>query len=137
VTRIKYDMNLMKYISLFESLTNTKVKDCVANEKLLFIVQEGHIGKAVGKQGINVKKIEGILKKDIRIVEFSENLIQFIQNMIYPLRASNIEEDQGTVTITGPDTKTKGLMIGREGKNLNYLKDIVKRHFSVEDIKVV
>ncbi len=137
MARIKYDMDLMKYISLFESLTNTKLKDCVSNEKLLFIVQEGQIGKAVGKQGINVKKIEGILKKEIRIVEFSENLVQFIQNMIYPLRAANIEEDQGIVTITGPDTKTKGLMIGREAKNLNHLKDIVKRHFSVEDIKVV
>ena len=48
--KIKYDINLMKFISLFESITKTDVKDCFEiGGKLVFIVKEGNIGRALGK----------------------------------------------------------------------------------------
>jgi N utilization substance protein A len=137
MAKIKYDINIMKYISLFESLTGTKLKDCIADEKLLFVVQEGQIGRAIGKEGINVRKLNNILKKDIRIVEYSGDVLQFVQNMIYPLKVKAIEEIEGKITITGNDTKTKGMIIGRDSKNLNFLKDVVKRYFNIQEIKVV
>jgi len=135
--KIKYDANILKYMSLFESLTRSKLKDCIVNERLLFVVEPNEIGKAIGKNGSNVHRLEGILRKKIRIVEFSPEVCQFVRNMIYPLQAKDVNEENGVVTITGPDTKTKGLMIGRDAKNLNLLKDIVRRYFSIEDIKVV
>ena len=54
-----------------------------------------------------------------------------------PLQVKEITEEQGIVTIVGPDTKTKGLLIGRERKNLENLRDIVKRYFQIEDINVM
>ncbi len=128
----------MKYMSLFETLTQSKLKDCIVNEdRTIFIVEENQIGKAIGRKGINVKKIENILNKKIKIVEFNSNHLQFIQNFIYPLKAREIKEDNKIVTITGSDTKTRGLLIGREAKNLNNLKSIVKRYFDIDNIKVV
>jgi len=136
--KIKYDLDLMKFISLFESLTNANVKDCISHEDMLiFIVDEGQIGKAVGKNGVNVKRLSNMLKKKLKIVEFNSNKLQFIKNYIYPLKASDIQEENNIITITGPDTKTKGLLIGRNAKNLNDLKNIVRRFFEFEDIKVV
>jgi len=65
--KIKYDENLIKYISVFESITNTKLKDCIAeDDRLLFIVEEGQIGKAIGKQGSNIRRLEDLLKKRVR-----------------------------------------------------------------------
>ena len=135
--KIKYDADILKFMTLFESLTRSKLKDCIVNEKLLFVVEPNEIGKAIGKNGSNVRRLEGILRKKIRIVEFNPEVCQFVRNMIYPLQAREVNEENSIVTITGPDTKTKGLMIGRDAKNLNFLKDIVKRYFSIEDIKVV
>jgi len=137
MTKIKYDVNIMKYMSLFETLTQTKLKDCIINDKVIFIVEENQIGKAIGKKGINVKKIENILKKKIKIAEFNSNVLQFIQNFIYPLKVKDIKEENKVITIIGPDTKTKGLLIGRDAKNLNNLKSIVKRYFDIDDIKVI
>ncbi len=138
MTKIKYDVNIMKYMSLFETLTQSKLKDCIVNEdKVIFIVEANQIGKAIGKKGINVKKIENILNKKIKIAEFNSNLLQFIKNFIYPLKVKDIKEENKVVTIIGFDTKTRGLLIGRDAKNLNNLKSIVKRYFEVEDIKVV
>ncbi len=128
----------MKYMSLFETLTQSKLKDCIINEnKVIFIVEENQIGKAIGKGGVNVKKIENILNKKIKVSEFSSNALQFIKNFIYPLKPRGIKEENKIITIIGNDTKTKGILIGRDSKNLNNLKSIVKRYFDVEDIKVV
>ncbi|MBW2980555.1 NusA-like transcription termination signal-binding factor [Candidatus Woesearchaeota archaeon] len=135
--KIKYDADILKYMSLFESLTRSKLKDCIVNERVLFVVEPNEIGKAIGKNGSNVHRLEGILNKKIRIVEFNPDVCQFVRNMLYPLQATEVNEENSVVTISGPDTKTKGLMIGRDAKNLNFLKDIVKRYFEVEDIKVV
>ena len=137
MTRIKYDTNLMGYMSLFESVTNTKLKDCISNDILLFVVQENQIGKAIGKGGANARKIESALRKKIKLVEFSPDVKQFIANMVYPLQTGNIEEKEGIITIMGQDTKTRGLLIGRDSKNLIHLTSVVKRYFNISKIKVV
>ncbi len=137
MNKIKYDINLMKYMQLFESLTRAKLKDCIANEQLIFIVEENEIGKAIGKGGSNVKRLEGLLKKKIKIVEFNPDVKQFIRNFVMPLQVKDVNEENSVITIAGFDTKTRGLLIGRDRKNLENLKSIVKRYFEVEDIKVV
>jgi len=138
MNKIKYDINVMKFMQLFENMTRARLKDCiVADESLLFIVEENEIGKAIGKNGSNVRRLEGLLNKRIKIVEFSNDVKQFIRNFVMPLQVNDVSEDDGIVTIVGPDTKTKGLLIGRDSKNLNNLKEVVGRYFKVENIRVV
>lgn len=136
--KIKYNANLMKFISLFESLTKAEVKDCFEmGERLVFIVKEGNIGKALGKGGNNVRRLEEMLNKKLRIIEFNNDLLQFIQNVVYPLKAKDIVEEDGVITITPPDSLTRGYLIGRGAVNLNITKGIVKRYFEIKDIKVI
>lgn len=138
VNRIKYDISLMKFISLFEAITQAKLKDAVDEEsRLLFVVEEGEIGKAIGKNGMNVKRLENVLNKRIRIVEFNNDLLQFVRNLIYPLAAREIKEENKIVIIAGNDAKTKGLLIGRDAQNLRAYENVVKRYFEIEGIKVV
>ena len=134
--RIKYSSDIMKYISLFESVTGAKVRDCIVNEDVIFVVHENEMGRAIGKQGSNIKRIEGILKKKIRLVESSNDVSQFIQNLIYPIRAQEIKEEDGMVTIYGSDTKTRGMLIGRDKHKINSINDIVKRYFKIKEVKV-
>ena len=101
------------------------------------IVEDGYIGKAIGKHGSNVKRIENILKKKIRIIEFNSSVIRFITNIIYPIKVKEITEDKGIVTITGFDKSSKSTLIGRDKKNLLSITSIVKRFFPVEEIKVI
>jgi transcription antitermination factor NusA-like protein len=57
--------------------------------------------------------------------------------MILPLRVSDIKEEDGVITLTGPDSQTKGLLIGRSAANLRLLEKNVKRYFDIKEIKVV
>ena len=136
MVRIKYSSDLMKYISLFESVTGAKVRDCIVNEDVIFVVHENEMGRAIGKQGSNIKRIEGILKKKIRLIESSNDVSQFVQNLIYPIRAKEIKEEDGMVTIYGSDTKTRGMLIGRDKHKINSINDIVKRYFKIKEVKV-
>lgn len=127
----------MKLITIFESMTGAKVKDCIANEKLIFIMEENEMGKAIGKNGVNIKRMENMLKKKIKLVEFNNDVLQFVKNMVYPIDVLKVEQDNGTLTIHGKDTSTKAMLIGRERQNINHLSDIVKRYFDVKGIRVV
>ena len=93
------------------------------------------MGKAIGKQGRVVKELQFKLKKRIRLIEYNPNVIQFISNVIYPLKA-DISEKDGNIIIKSPDRVIKGQLIGRNAKNLNMLTNVAKRYFEVKEIKV-
>lgn len=128
----------MKIMSLFESITRTRLKDSFIdnNGLLIFVVNPAMISKAVGKAGHNVKKLEKLLNRKIKIVEFNPSLLQFVSNLVYPLKLKGIEEADGVVTLTGPDTRTKGLLIGKNSQNLKNYTQIVKRYFDIKKIRV-
>lgn len=124
-------------MALFEQITRTSLKDCIIDEnQITFIIKGDNVGKAVGKKGSNVKLLENKLGKKIRIVKFDDNCAQFTQNLIYPLRNVIIEKEDNEIIITGPDTKTKALLIGRNSQNLRKLEYIIKRYFDIGKIKV-
>ena len=127
----------MKFISLFESLTGAKLKDCIANGNVMFIVQEGEMGKAIGKKGINIKRIENLLKKSVRLVEFNGDVCKFTANLIYPSNADDIKEEEGVVSIYLQDAKAKGIIIGRDRHRINMVNSIAKRYFDIIEIKVI
>ncbi len=138
MSKIKYDMALMKYMHLFESLTGSTLKDCILNDsQIIFIVNENEIGKSIGKKGSNVKRLEKVLKKKIKIVEFSDDVVQFVYNLLLPMKVKDITNDNGSILIVGGDVKTRGQLIGRNGRNLEVLKNIITRYFKIESIKIV
>lgn len=139
-TAIKYDISLMQYMTFFEQATGAAVKDCFVDAHLsllTFVVQPGMIGKAVGKGGAMVRVLEEKFKRRLRIVEFHPEKLEFIKNMIMPLRVDAVREEDGVVYLESRDIKTKGLLIGRNAQNLRNLEANVRRYFEVQEIRVV
>ncbi|MEK6862861.1 MAG: NusA-like transcription termination signal-binding factor [Nanoarchaeota archaeon] len=123
-------------INLFENLTNSKVKNILDEERLIVIVEHGELGKAIGKKGKNIKMVENIMHKKLKIVEFNDDPIKFVSNFIYPIKVNEITLNDDVIEIKERDRKTKGLLIGRERKNLNELNDLVKNYFNLK-IKIL
>jgi NusA-like KH domain protein len=133
----------MQAMTLFENITHAKVKDYFEDPvqgRLVFIVLPGELWKALGKESSNVKRLENAFKKKIKIVEFSDDILKFISNMAHPLKVKNVsrdETDNEIVIVDGGDMQTRGLLIGRNAKNLRNLEKNVRRFFEVKEIKVV
>ena len=136
--KISFDTDMLKFMGLFENVTHSKLKDCFFDrDKLVFVVKAGEMGKALGKNKTNIAKLEKMLKRKLKIVEFNPNRLQFITNYLAPLRITDIREEEDVVTITGADTKTKGLIIGIKAQNLRNLENIIRKYFTIDEIKVV
>jgi len=135
---IKLDTQTLKSIALFENITRAKVKDCFeVNDKPTFVVEEGELGKALGKNKSNLHRLEGLFKKRLKIVEYSPDVEQFIVNLIKPIRILEISTEDKIITIKGVDSETKGLIIGARAQNLRKTEEIAKKYFDIEEIKVV
>ena len=139
MTKIVYDAETIKIMSLFETLTHADLKDFFDDpiqERLVFIVQPGQLWKALGKSSSNVQLLEHKFKRKIKIVEFSSDLCTFVKNIAQPLRISDVTEQDNIVTIRNKDMKTKGLLIGKNARNLRNMETNVQRFFDVQEIKV-
>ena len=61
----------MRLISLFQNVTKTTARDCLDDEKenrIIFVVNEGKMGLAIGKGGSNAKSLQNILKRNVELV---------------------------------------------------------------------
>ncbi len=139
-TKIVYDEDTLKKMALFESVTKSALKDFFddpVQQRLVFIVQAGELWKALGKGSANVPKLEKAFNRKVKIVEFNTDLVTFIKNMARPLKIDDVSEEDGIVTIRHEDLQTKGLLIGKNARNLRNMETNIRRYFEVKEIKVV
>jgi len=138
MVRLKLDPETLELSPLLERVTGVKVKDCFKgdNEIIYFIVDAGQLGKAIGRDAINIKRIQQELGKKVRIIEYRDNVIDFIKNVIYPFKVEEIIEENGEIIIKDKNRKTKSLLIGRDSKNLKLINRAVKRFFNIKEVKV-
>lgn len=136
--KIVYDVDMIKSMNFFENTTHARVKDAFYLKDILtFVVFEGDMFKALGKNLSNLHKVENLLGKKVKIVEYNSDIIKFITNLLYPYKVSEIKQDGKLIVISDQDTKTKGLIIGAKAQNLRAYESIVKKYFDIEEIRVV
>lgn len=137
---IKLDTDSLRYIAALENATGSEVMDCVVeNDTILYIVKNGQIGMAIGKGGENAKKIGNALGKRIKIVELTPNPVKFTNNILKNIAVKNInleEKDGNQKIIIEADFRTKGIILGKGGKKIQILKDLLKRHHNIQDVIV-
>lgn len=137
MTRLKLDQELLGISSVIEKLTGVYVKDCFREEDTIYIVvNPGQLGKAVGKGGVVIKRVQFQLRKNVRVMEFHESAVEFVRNVIYPLAVEEILEQEGQIIIRDSSRKVKSQLIGRDGKNLAVVKRAVQRFFPGKEVKV-
>ncbi len=136
VMRIKLDMDTIRYINLFESITGVMVKDCIVNEeknKITFIVNEGQIGIAIGKNGMNVKKVQQALNKQVELLEFSKDPARFISNIFRPVKVKEvkIEENNGKKVAY---VSLENDRIGMIRSKMKVVKNLIPKYFDIQEI---
>jgi N utilization substance protein A len=133
--RIKFNTDSMAYIALFESSTGAHVKDCLVEEgKLVFVVEEGHAGLAIGKNGINVKKLQNATTRQIEILEFSKDPVKFVANIFRPLNikggyVSERSDGMKVLHVIAP----KNRMLAKV--KIKKVKSLVPKYFKIDSVE--
>ncbi|MFP3871437.1 MAG: NusA-like transcription termination signal-binding factor [Candidatus Natronoplasma sp.] len=140
VEDITFNEKTLRYISLFEEITDTDVVDCVdIPEKVIFLVEEGDIEKAIGKKGKNVTKVSDSIDRNVHIIEFSEDPEELLENIFYSYDVKDVEIEEkngvmhGTVEVA-PENKARA--IGKNGRNLSIARKIMMRHSEISSVSV-
>lgn len=136
MVKLMFDTEEIRMISLFESLTKVPIKDCILNENLIcFVVEEGKMGMAIGRNGSKVKRIERMIGKNIKLFEFSNDLPTFVKNIIPQAKAVKIRNESEKVIVeVKVEKKNRAIVIGRDKKNLNFYKKLLQRSYKIDDL---
>lgn len=137
---VTLDTETIRLVTLFENLTGAGVKDCIVDENnhiAYFVIDEGEAGKAIGKNGSIVKKTENLIRKDIKVFEFSNDVEKFVRNLIPRINSLKLKTQDGrTVVEVWVDKNDKAIVIGRDGKNLKVYKELLQRNHDISGITV-
>ncbi|MCX8203677.1 MAG: NusA-like transcription termination signal-binding factor [Nitrososphaeria archaeon] len=137
---VKITESELRYISLFQGVTDVQPLDCVViDDMVVYVVNAGDVGKAVGKGGNVVQELRNLQRKRVKIVEFSDDPRRFIANALQPATVTAVElvERNGRLlAIAKVPDEEKGRAIGKGGVNLKAAAELARRHFGVERIVI-
>lgn len=140
MTEVAFDNETLGYIRLFEERTGARVKDCLeAEEKLVYLVVPGDIHKAVGPGGVLVDRLKGMMKKEIQVVEWSDDPEGLVRNIFYwysPKKVDLAPKGRGRHATVTVDPAWKARAIGKAGKNLKIARAILLRHTDIVSVSV-
>lgn len=138
---IKLNNEKLRYLALFEEMTGVTPKDCVesgeSGDKLTFVVEGKEMGKAIGQNGKNIRKVRKKLDKSVDVVEYNEDPERFLGNIFSSVEVENIEveEEEGKkvarITVLESD---KGRAVGKNGWNIERARKLSDRHHGVSEV---
>jgi len=133
----------MRKISLFQKITKVTPRDCLDDEKqdrLIFVVNEGKMGLAIGKNGSNIKSLQNLLKRNIELVEYYDDPIKFLKNLLNAKLINevkiNTRPDGSPQAIVLVNPNNKGLVVGRAGRNAEKARLLAKRYFGIPSVLI-
>jgi N utilization substance protein A len=141
---IKLTSDELRLMSLFQSITSATARDCIVDGKMdrvIFVVNKGQMGLAIGKGGATIKQLQNVVAKKVELVEFSEDPVEFIRNMLNSEMVADVRisdrpdgTKQAVVTV---DARKKGAVVGREGRNAEKARLLAKRYFQITQVLIV
>jgi N utilization substance protein A len=144
MTEIKLTSDELQMISLFQNVSSATARDCIIDEKmdrLIFVVEKGQMGLAIGKSGSTIKTLQNVMGKKVELVEYSEDPAEFIKNSLgsqYIQEVKINDTSHGTkVAVVVVDPTKKGIVVGREGRNAEKARMLAKRYFDISNVLIV
>ncbi|NWG09561.1 MAG: NusA-like transcription termination signal-binding factor [Nitrososphaerales archaeon] len=142
--KIKLTSEELGLISLFQRISGATSKDCIIDNKMnriIFVVNKGEMGLAIGRGGHAIKTVEKLIGKPVELVEYSEDPKEFLSNAINIKRINDVrltEKLDGTkIGVIVVDQKDKGAAVGKGGKNAEKVRLLAKRYFQIENIHII
>jgi N utilization substance protein A len=134
----------LQLMAQFEELTGAGSRDCIVddqNDRLIFVINPGDMGRAIGKRGVTIKSVMDTLGKRIEVVEYSTDPEQFLKNCFLPAKVLDVDirdedEDDGRVAYVDVEEEDRGLAIGKAGKNIIKAKQLAMRQHDIDDVKL-
>ncbi len=140
MTDIMLSNEAMQCIKMASNVTKTDIIDCmITDDKLIFIVRSGQLGAAIGIKAKNLEKLRRIFNKSIKFVELNSDKERFITNLFKPYKINNVsfeEKEDSIIAKVEVEISDKSKIIGKNGRNIEIIREIARRHHSIKDVQI-
>jgi N utilization substance protein A len=137
------DRRAMQLLATFEDLAGVEVLDLVEepeDERLVVLIREDDVGKAVGKGGSRLQDIRDKMGMTIDVVAYDDEPEQLVLNYFRPHDTQGVEfqerADGTLVARVKVHPRDKGRAIGKGGRNVKLCGELVRRHTDIDQVVV-
>ena len=95
--KIKLTSDELRLMSLFQNVTSATARDCIVDnrmDRVIFVVNKGQMGLAIGKGGTTIKQLQAVVTKKVELVEYSDEAPEFISNILNSEMIQEIQMSQ-------------------------------------------
>ena len=141
MSEITFSNETVQYISLANKYSGANIIDCVTeDDRVVFVVEKGNLGIAIGSKAKKLEKLRTLLKKNIKFVEFDEDKERFIKNLCKPYEIKNLimeGNDSECIAKIEVNARDKSKLIGKGGRNINMIRTLARRHHTIKDVQIL
>jgi N utilization substance protein A len=131
----------VQYINLASKYSGASIRDCVVeDDRVIFIVEKGQLGVAIGSKAKNLEKLRMLFKKSVKFVEFDEDKTRFVQNLCKPYDVKKVSfegNEDASVARIEVNPRDKSKLIGKGGRNINMIRKMAQRHHRIKDVQII
>ena len=143
MARVRLSMDDMALIATFERITGASAIDVIRDDeckRVIFVVRQKQLGKAIGRGGTNVKAAADAFGRTVDIVEMAETPEEFVKSALAPARVEQVKmierRDGSIVASVTVKNEDRGIAIGRDGRNVARARILAKRHFNLDNVVI-
>jgi len=140
MSEITLSNETVQYMNMASKYSKAGIRDCVVeDDRVIFVVEKGQLGIAIGSKAKNLEKLRTLFKKNVKFVEFDNDQEQFIKNLCkpYEVTAIHIEGDgQDSLVRIEVNARDKSKLIGKGGRNINMIRKLAQRHHPIKDVQI-
>ena len=131
----------VQYINIAGKYSKAQIIDCIVDDdRVVFVVEKGQLGIAIGVKAKNLERLRTALKKTVKFVEFDDDQERFIYNLCKPYKVNKVtlnESNDESIVKIEVDPSDKSKLIGRNGRNINIIRKLAQRHHPIKDVQIV
>ena len=140
MSEIIFSNETVQFINIANKYSKAGIRDCLVEEdRIIFVVEKGQIGLAIGPKAKNIEKLRALFKKNVKFVEFDKDKEKFIRNLCKPYQLNNVTiEGDGISDVAKIEVnpRDKSKLIGKGGRNINMIRKLAQRHHPIKDVQI-
>jgi len=140
MSEITFSNETVQFINLASKYCRASIKDCIVeDDRIIFVVEKGQLGIAIGSKAKNLEKLRALFKKNVKFVEFDGDKEKFIRNLCKPYQINNVViegDDNASVIRIEVNPRDKSKLNGKSGRNINMIRKLAQRHHPIKDVQI-
>ena len=133
------DMQFIRHVNLFNKTTKVRCNHCFEyNNTIVFAVPRNQVLKSIGRNNINLEKLNRIIGKRIKIVAIPngrEDIENFVSTITRPIKFKAIEIKDNEAIITA-GMQSKASLFGKNKSRLFEMENILEQYFGISKVRI-